>query len=125
MSPLALQQLHYLAVVTNCKPTFFGLIPWYQYLTLNPAPDCSVINFNALGAQSGFLLIGLAIVDDLLRIAGLAAVLYVMYGGFRYVTSQGSPEEAAKAQSTIINGLIGLAIALIAIATVAFIGNTL
>jgi hypothetical protein len=115
------------------KPTFLGVLkPWYQYMTL--APDkttgvCQVTNFDnpdqVLGAQSPFLLIGLAVVDDLIRIAALVAVGYVIYGGIQYVTSQGSPDATSKAQQTIINALIGVVLAILAAAIVAFIGGKL
>lgn len=101
--------------------TFLGLVPWYHYLNLNSS--CDVTNFNLLGTHSGVLLILLAVVDDLLRIAGIVAVAFVIYGGIRYITSQGSPDETGKAQSTIMNALIGLAIAIIAVGVVSFIGN--
>jgi hypothetical protein len=145
MNPLFL--LHYvtlLAVTTPTKdtpcpgnPTFFGLVPWYQYLKIGRDPvtlKCEVMNFNALppngttggaASTSSFLLIGIAVVDDLLRIAGIAAFAYVVYGGVRYITSQGSPEGAAQAQATIMNGLIGLVIALLSVAIVSFIGSKL
>ncbi|HET8709336.1 MAG TPA: hypothetical protein VFL85_03585 [Candidatus Saccharimonadales bacterium] len=103
--------------------TFLGLVPWYHYLKLDK--NCEIPNFTLLGSHSDILLIILAVIDDLLRIAGVVAVVFVIYAGFRYVTSQGSPEETSKAQSTIINALIGLAIALIAVGVVSYIGNKL
>jgi len=103
--------------------TFFGLIPWYHYLTLDS--NCQVPNFTVLGAKSDLLLVILAIVDDLLRVAGIVAVGYVIYAGIKYITSQGSPDETAKAQSTLLNAIIGLAIALVAVASVSFLGNQL
>jgi hypothetical protein len=110
----------------SCKPTFFGLIPWYQYLKLNST--CDVTNFNLLpsgGASSDVPLILLAVVDDLLRLAGLVAFAYLIVGAIQYITSQGSPDATAKAQSTIVNALVGLAIALVAVVFVSFIGNKL
>ena len=68
-------------------------------------------------------LIGLAIFEDLLRVAGMAAVAFVIYGGFRYTTSQGSPEQTGAALGTILHALIGLAIAIIAATSVAFIAK--
>lgn len=110
----------------GCGSTgFFGLKPWYYYLETDPANGCRVINFDVL-PQSGvsdFLLIALVIVDDLLRIAGLVAIGYVIYGGILYVTSQGSPDQTGKAQNTILNALIGLVLAVVAAAFVSFVGN--
>jgi hypothetical protein len=111
----------------NKAGDFFGLIPWYHYLTLDPS-TCDVQSFNILpssGAPSDIPLILLAIINDLLRIAGLAALAFVFYGAIRYTTSQGNPDSTSKAQSTIINSLVGLAIAIAAVGIVSFIGNQL
>lgn len=111
---------------------FLGLLPWYHYVPLNaqcgfddPNTPGSTYLFHLLGANSTLILVALAIIDDLLRIAGMVAVGFVIYAGIKYITSQGMPEEAAKAQSTIINALIGLAIALVSIGVVSFLGNQL
>jgi uncharacterized membrane protein len=119
--------LHTFAVNCADRPTFFGLYPWYQYLQLQDdgLGHCMVQNFHTLGSNSSFLLIALAVIDDLVRVAALIAVFFVIYGGITYITSQGSPDQTGKAQSTIINALIGLAIALIAAAFVNYLGNTL
>lgn len=100
---------------------FLGLIPWYQYLTLED--DCSIKNFNVLGPNTDIPLVLLAVVDNLLRVAGLIAVIFVVYGGIMYATSQGSPDQTSKAQSTIINALIGLVVAVIAVVFVGFLGR--
>lgn len=108
---------------TNCKGEFFGLKTWYHYLQTDGS--CSIVNFQFLPAngQSDVLLILLALTDNLLRIAGLVAIGFIIYGGILYVTSQGSPDQTSKAQSTIQNALIGLVIAILAIAAVSFIGS--
>jgi len=101
---------------------FFGLIPWYQYLQLDSS--CNISSFDPLSSK-GIPLILLAVVDDLLRIAGIVAVGYMLYGAVLYVTSQGSPDQSAKAQSTLINSLIGLGIAMVSVALVSFLGTKL
>lgn len=107
------------------EPSFFGLVPWYHYLNVDA--KCNVVDFSVLGdgSNSGLPLILLAIVDDLLRIAGIVAVAFVIYGGIQYVVSQGEPDKTAKAQSTIINALIGVGIALVAVGAVSYIGGRL
>lgn len=114
----------------DSKPTFFGLVPWYQYLSLQPdaAGGCQITNFNedhVLGSTSPFLLIGLAVLDDLIRLAALVALGFVIFGGIKYVTSQGSPDSTKNAQQTVINALIGLVLALLAAGLVGFIGSKL
>ena len=103
--------------------TFLGLLPWYHYLPLNA--NCEIQNFTILGTNSSIILILLAIIDDLLRIAGLVAFGFIIYGGIRYITSQGSPDQTSKAMSTILNAVGGLVIALVAIGVVSYLGNRL
>lgn len=121
----------------SAKPRFLGLVPWYEYLTLTDdfQGGCKITQFqsgNVLGADEGkvktaspFLLIGLAILQDLVRIAALVAVGFVIFGGFKYIMSQGAPEDTKEAQKTIINALIGLTFAILAAGIVGFIGNKL
>jgi hypothetical protein len=121
-----LPSMHLMADANSCSKSFLGLETWFHYLPASSFnSDCSIKSFNALGSHSDFLLIGLAILDDLIRIAALVAVGYVIFGGFQYITSQGSPDSTKKAQQTIINALIGVVVAILAASIVAFIGNRL
>lgn len=70
-------------------------------------------------------LIGLAILDMLLRLAGFVAVISIIIAGVSYITATGEPDKAAAARRRLYNSLIGLAIALIATALVSFVGNSL
>jgi hypothetical protein len=119
------------------KPRLFGvLVPWYEYLDISSDSDglCKV-NFpsdpgvggknGVLGAHSAFFLIVLAVGEDLVRIAALVAVGYILYGGTLYMTSGGSPDATKKAQNTVINSLIGLTIAILATSIVSLIGHKL
>ena len=119
---------------TRCQDgSFLGLRPWWYYLpdskfdTGGKFSDdkCNIVNFVILpggGQRSDIPLVLLAVVDDLLRIAGMVAVGFVIVGAVQYITSQGEPDKTAQAQSTIINALIGLAIAVVAVAFVSFVG---
>lgn len=106
--------------------TFLGLVPWYEYVNLNVNCDFdSNHTFIFLGSNSTVLLILLAVVDDLLRVAGLLAVGFVIYAGAKFITSNGAPDEAAKARTTAINALVGLGITMVAITFVSFLGSQL
>lgn len=116
---------HFFAAACGSNPSLFRFPNWYSYLQMQQDPTtkaCNVINFKVPG---DFLLVGLAILDIALHIAGLVAVGYVIYGGIQYVISQGEPEKTARAQSTIINAIAGLAITFIAVALVSFLGRKL
>lgn len=107
----------------NCNATFFGLDPWWKYLKLNN--NCDVESFKIFPPNSDIPLLLLVVVDDLLRLAGIVAVIYVIIGAISFITSRGNSEDAAKARGTVINALVGLAIAVVAVAFVSFVGNTL
>lgn len=115
------------ASAETCAKSFFGLKPWFRYLPASSfGPDCQINDFKLLGDDSGPSMIpavALAILDNVMRIVALVAVAYVIVGGIKYTTSQGEPEATKKARETIVNALIGLAIAIIAASVVSFIGN--
>jgi hypothetical protein len=54
-------------------------------------------------------------------VAGGLALVVIVYGGLKYVLSQGNPQETNKAKNTIIDGLLGLAIIATAGGIVAFV----
>ena len=53
----------------------------------------------------------------------MIAVVMVIVGGFRFMSAMGNTEKTVSARKTIINAMLGLAIAVVATAAVAFIGN--
>lgn len=109
----------------DCNTHFLGLKPWHAYLPKDPSSCDITLNLSKGGEWPKLWLVGLAVLDDLLRIAGMVAVALIIYGGIRYLLSRGEPENTKAALSTIVNALIGLVIAVVAAATVGFIGNRL
>lgn len=63
--------------------------------------------------------------DEILRIvfgvAAAVAILVVILGALKYVTSQGDPGEVTKAKNTILYAIIGLVIAAAAFSIVTFV----
>jgi len=51
-----------------------------------------------------------------LAIAGMIAVLFLIYGGFLYLTAGGDAERVTKAKTTIINAVIGIIVIALAFA---------
>ncbi len=99
-----------------------GFPHWWQYLrtTTDAAGGCQVV-FNPPG---DIWLVVLAIIDILLRVGGIVAVIMIIVAGFKYLGAMGNTEKAAAARKSIQNALIGLAITLIAVVLVSFIGNS-
>ncbi|MEK7569823.1 MAG: Ig-like domain-containing protein [Patescibacteria group bacterium] len=56
-----------------------------------------------------------------LGLLGLVAVIVMLYGGFLWLTSRGDERQIDKAKRTLINGVIGLVIILLAWAIVLFV----
>ncbi|HEX8182909.1 MAG TPA: pilin [Candidatus Saccharimonadales bacterium] len=54
-------------------------------------------------------------------IIGALSLLMLTIGGFRYITSEGDPQAAAKAKGTIIYALVGLVISIAAVSIVSFV----
>ena len=105
--------------------TFFGLPKWYKYLPYKydgNFQDC-VIDIDFSSNPEKAVLIGFAAIEILLRVGGVIAVGFVIWGGIQYVVSQGDPDAAARAKNTITNALIGLAIVMVASPLIAFLGN--
>lgn len=61
------------------------------------------------------------IINVVVSIVGIIAVGVVVLGGIGYATSQGDAAKAAKAKNTILYGIVGLVIALLAFAIVNFV----
>lgn len=61
------------------------------------------------------------IVDIALGIIGAFALLILTVSGLRYITSGGNPEKTAKAKGGIVYSLVGLTVAITAIAIVTFV----
>ena len=64
------------------------------------------------------------VVNTLLFILGLVAVIMIILGGFRYVTSNGDPGATKTAKDTIMYAVIGLVVAILAFAIVSFVVTT-
>lgn len=67
---------------------------------------------NPLGGDSSMSLSGLfkIVLDAVLYVGALAAVCFVIYAGFLFVTASGNPEKLKIAKNTLMYTLIGIAI---------------
>jgi ABC-type branched-subunit amino acid transport system permease subunit len=114
----------FFAAVACPMHTFFGLPTWYKYLPYGPDSVTNRCEVNVANIGQ-YWLIGLAILDMLVRVAGMVAIGYVVYGGFVYITSRGEADKIAAGRQTILNALVGVVIAVTAAAVIGFIGHTL
>lgn len=61
------------------------------------------------------------VVNILSLLIGIAAVIMIMIGGFKYVTSSGDAGNTASAKNTILYALVGLVVAALAQVIVRFV----
>ncbi|MBR0403054.1 hypothetical protein IJI55_00675 [Candidatus Saccharibacteria bacterium] len=61
------------------------------------------------------------IINVLLGVIGIVAVIMIIYGGFKLVTSEGSADKVKSGKETILYGVVGLVVALLAFAIVNFV----
>lgn len=65
------------------------------------------------------------ILNIVLGIVGLIAVLFLVWGGFQYITSAGDEEKVKSAKGTMINALIGVVVVILAYALVRVVTNAI
>lgn len=61
------------------------------------------------------------IINGALGVIGIVAVVIIIFGGVQYTTSAGDAAKVTKAKNTILYGVVGLVIALLAFAIVNFV----
>jgi ABC-type Fe3+ transport system permease subunit len=99
---------------------FLTFPTWYEYI--HDPGNCKAIQIT--GINDVWLIVA-AVIEILLRVAGIFAVVFIMYGGFQYLTSQAEPDKVNKAKHTIINALVGLIIAILASVIINFIARSI
>jgi hypothetical protein len=118
---LSTQGIKQVAAPPNCNKPLFGIPTWYEYLPVDA--NCK-IDTTGMGGDVVVLVV-MALIDILLVLAGLLAVGFIIFGGFKYITSQAEPTKLAGARTTILNAVIGLVIAIIASNVITFIATRL
>jgi hypothetical protein len=73
--------------------------------------------------EAGDLLV--TVIRILLGLISMVAVLYIVLGGYKYVTSAGNEEAAAQGRKTLTYAVIGLVIAVLAYTIVSVVNNTI
>lgn len=120
------------AVDPNCKSSsLLGLPQWFEYLDVGPKNGDPCAIYGPANADQSFdweravPRVIVAVIEIMLRLAGIVAVVFTIFGGFRYILSQGEPEATKKAKGTIIGASVGLVITMFAAVIVGFVGRIL
>jgi hypothetical protein len=107
----------------ECGDRLLTLPAWFRGLTTD---NCDIKSPDDAGGLSTFIwTIVLNIIEMVMQIVGYITVAFLIFGGFKYMTSQGEPSNIMKAKDTIRNALIGLIIAIFSVAVVNFIAGAI
>ncbi len=82
-------------------------------------------NFGGLGGTRTWQELTKKIIDILLTISGVIAVLFILIGGFWYITSAGNEEQAEKGKKALINAIIGLVVVILSFVIISVVANML
>jgi hypothetical protein len=106
-----------------CTSRLLTLPAWYKGLTDS---SCNIKSPTAAGGISVFIwTIALNVIDMAMQVVGFISVGFIIRGGFKYMTSVGEPGEVAKAKKIITDAIIGLVIAIFAVAIVNLISGAI
>lgn len=94
--------------------TFFGFPPWYACLPKDADGHPKLTKLEDVW------LIAFPLLETAIKAAGYAAVGFLLWGGIRFIKSQGNPGEITASRDTIRDALIGLVICLSSVAIVQF-----
>jgi hypothetical protein len=110
-------------VYAACNDRLFTFPAWYKGLVKD---DCNIKSPNDVGGLPTFIWrIALNIIEVMLQLVGYIAVSYIIVGGFKYLTSTGSPDAIVRARKTILNAVIGLIISIFSVAIVNLVSGAI
>ncbi len=98
---------------------FLGLKSWDSCLTKDS------LGVPQISKLSDIWLIVIALLEDAIKVAGYTAAGFVIWGGIKYIKSQGDPGQINEARQVIYNALFGLLLAMISVAIVNFVAGAI
>lgn len=114
-----------------CTARFLTFPAWYRGL---PREGCNVVypsgdakngNGKATDLNNFIFTIVLNVIEIALQLVAYAAVGYIIYGGFKYLTAAGDPNRITAGRKIITNALIGLVLSFMSIAIVNLIASNI
>jgi len=97
--------------------SFFGFPTWFACLPKDATGHPKLTKLEDLW------LVAFPVLESAIKLAGYTAVGFVIWGGIRFIKSQGNPGEITAARDTIRDALIGLGICVSSVAIVQFLAG--
>lgn len=77
-----------------------------------------------IGSSTVFEVVGI-VLKWLLTLAGVVATVFIIIGGYLYITAAGNEEQSEKGKKTLVNAIIGIVVVVLSMAIVTIVTNTL
>jgi hypothetical protein len=102
-----------------CTSSFLTFPAWYDGV-IDSKCDITVpkVDKNGGGLPAFIFRIVLNIIEIALQLVAYAAAGYLIYGGFKYLTSAGSADRVVAGRKIILNAIVGLVISFMSVAIV-------
>lgn len=100
---------------TNCPERVLTFPAWYKGVIDTSTCEVKITSILDL------VKIPLNFIEILIQAVAYVAVGFIVWGGFKYIKSQGDPGKISEAKTAIVNAVTGLAIALLSVGIVEFI----
>lgn len=113
-----------LAQSTSKRPTDKDCGNFYDWFNVKPGKEetSSIKDLPIFCSAQDLIFRGIELA---LAFAGSIAVIFLIVGGFRYITSAGNEEASEKGKKTIVTSLIGLAVIVLSGVLVRVLASTL
>lgn len=122
-APVRAQSTHLPGAVTQVAActggTFFGFPPWYACLPKDASGGPKLTKLEDVW------LIAFPLLESGIKAAGYTALGFILWGGIRFIKSQGNPGEITASRDTIRDAIIGLIICISSVAIVQFMASRL
>lgn len=105
------------AIIMTVALSIFSFAPTSMAQLISPGDQPSLIA-SQTGGEGDIREFAKKILNFILGFLGFIAVVYIIYGGFLYVTSAGNEENTGKGKKIIMYALIGIIIILASFAIV-------
>lgn len=105
-------------VLAACNERLFTFPTWYNGLTDNDI-NCNIV----IDELNDFWQIVTNLLEIGFQLVAYFALGYIIWGGFKYIKSEGNPNKVGEAKTTILYAIIGLGLALASVAMVNFVSR--
>lgn len=100
------------------------LMPFSSFADL-PQPGCGTLHgLSCTSSTGGVNDLIIRIINILLGVAFLVAVLFLILGGFRFITAAGNEKSSGEGKKTVTNALIGIVIVILSYVIVQVVSRT-